>query len=1104
MRADWYDKVINRINTLGTIIEIIDSRLGIRESTSKEFISAAAAAIMLFGPKRLNHLYNFEVLEPDDDNIPPYFTSDNDVFLKDISKAVKESRGFGSEDLKEEPLKDLREVLQNMDTSLSQIHSIPELILKGCIQYYDKQNVENDNPVISLAIHEYFIPYLLEKYGSAGYMIPNISVDMKEDLEESRSEAFRSLAVQIVRANEYEMSDNLSNLITFREYSDISRPRPHPDTIADLKIRQQKYKTIKFNDPNLLEDPFNISVNAFINDLKESYQNQYDSIEDMKMDVIDDIKAYRKAFYFYSAEMLKYIEERAAKRLKEFNKYYDDIDLLNLPETSGKTISGIKEIQNILLSHLDSDDDVTREEVMMDHALWCQQYYNQNLRFSPNFMLWDEEEIEIFRDMLNEDMAQLWDDEPVPEHIEKETQSFIVNQGSYSYKHISNKRNAMLYTENQSPKHQAKETFKEYKKKLLEYLDGFEIDTKNIPNKLIITIFELVPLNNLVEFFNWLSSDGDEKNKNAKLVQFHKYLHSDPSNEQQCFMEVINIFKNHYYGCAVEDELKVGYYESKIQEELVGNSESIKLIRQQLIKIAEYDDMVLSGKISLSKPSVVYINGLTGAGKNKIAQLLHNLTRKGKPFISVNCRNLTTDVTTVRNDLFGHEKGAYTGADTADEGAFGMAANGDIFLDEVQSLDGNIIRVLNEVLESGHYSDGRLGESLVNHKIDCRVLIASNEKIENLFSQDIVDRIRGQDNIEIPPLSERMEDVEPLANEFLMRNNVDHNTNIQLSDDALNVIKSQVQSQRKYSSARIVRAMVDAGFKQAFINNKDIIGAEDTIYDNVTQENNTKWMIGSILKNIHDYYKNFGDLIAHIVYQHGGEISDAKNVLSELPKFVSNVNIVNGITIELFELLKDTYDNENTIQRLLKKQDKEIFYIILDHLITSYYDILFPKDETSDIQKDLSNKFTVESTFRRLIQYGEDHIDDEEIDIQNKWEDIVQQFYPSIHMTIPHETDIINASDEEVFNWIFSHPTLKRRAKNANTHSKLIKILTRQHSELQNEDIDKEDVNADLSCCVSRIKPDIQEIILDEDIMGSLDVDISNVDNDIKEIADEI
>lgn len=163
----------------------------------------------------------------------------------------------------------------------------------------------------------------------------------------------------------------------------------------------------------------------------------------------------------------------------------------------------------------------------------------------------------------------------------------------------------------------------------------------------------------------------------------------------------------------------------------------------------------------------VLITGENGTGKSLVARVLHGVSNRGnQPLITVNIGALAETV--YESELFGHEKGAFTDAKQDRVGRFELADGGTLFLDEIANLGPAQQAKLLRVLETGHFE--RVGSSKTR-QVDVRVISATNADIgeevgAGRFRQDLLFRLNTVE-IRIPPLRDRREDIEPLANHFL-------------------------------------------------------------------------------------------------------------------------------------------------------------------------------------------------------------------------------------------------------------------------------------------------------------------------------------------------
>lgn len=174
----------------------------------------------------------------------------------------------------------------------------------------------------------------------------------------------------------------------------------------------------------------------------------------------------------------------------------------------------------------------------------------------------------------------------------------------------------------------------------------------------------------------------------------------------------------------------------------------------------------LIGKVAQSRAAVL-ITGPSGTGKELIAKAIHYAsTRKDMPFVSINCGALTE--TLLESELFGHEKGAFTGATSMKKGRFEVADGGTLFLDEVGEMPPPLQVKLLRVLQEMEFE--RVGGTK-SIKVDVRVLSASNRNIKEdvangIFREDLFYRLNVI-HINVPPLKERTEDIRPLVYHFV-------------------------------------------------------------------------------------------------------------------------------------------------------------------------------------------------------------------------------------------------------------------------------------------------------------------------------------------------
>lgn len=244
-------------------------------------------------------------------------------------------------------------------------------------------------------------------------------------------------------------------------------------------------------------------------------------------------------------------------------------------------------------------------------------------------------------------------------------------------------------------------------------------------------------LNPLVNFFNKAQkmpviakTQKDEQNN----------ISGDPSRMNEFFENVTTVLGK------VEAE--------ELFPDIVGSSTSMRNIFTQILKVAPTDSTVL-------------ISGESGTGKELIASSIHEHSeRKDKPFIKINCVAIPEGL--LESELFGHEKGSFTGATEQKKGKFEIANGGTVFLDEIGDMPLNTQAKLLRVLQEKEFE--RVGGTKMI-KVDIRFIAATNKNLQDMikhgsFREDLYFRLNVF-SINIPPLRERKEDIILLANHFM-------------------------------------------------------------------------------------------------------------------------------------------------------------------------------------------------------------------------------------------------------------------------------------------------------------------------------------------------
>ena len=255
-------------------------------------------------------------------------------------------------------------------------------------------------------------------------------------------------------------------------------------------------------------------------------------------------------------------------------------------------------------------------------------------------------------------------------------------------------------------------------------------------------------------------------------------------------------------------QLKSKIKELIMPDNLAGESKQMKKIFELIDTVAPADTTVM-------------IRGESGTGKELIAKAIHiNSKRRYFPIVVVNCGALAESL--LESELFGHEKGAFTGAQYRRKGKFEMAQGGTIFLDEIGSVSQKVQIELLRVIETRKFS--RVGgNELISS--DFRVIAATNESLEDLvkqgkFREDLFYRLNVF-TIFIPPLRERKEDISVLAYYFLKKFCSSMNKNIKsISPEAMNFLLN-------YTWPGNVRELENAIERAVVIGKSDVIKMED-------------------------------------------------------------------------------------------------------------------------------------------------------------------------------------------------------------------------------------------------------------------------------------
>jgi two-component system, NtrC family, response regulator AtoC len=239
---------------------------------------------------------------------------------------------------------------------------------------------------------------------------------------------------------------------------------------------------------------------------------------------------------------------------------------------------------------------------------------------------------------------------------------------------------------------------------------------------------------------------------------------------------------------------------------LLSGSEAMRLLLQDIRQVA-------------ATSATVLVQGESGVGKEIVAKTLHFASdRRARPFVKVNCASLPAEL--LESELFGHERGAFTGAYRRKPGKFEIAERGTIFLDEIGEVPLALQAKLLHVLQDGEFS--RVGGTEII-SVDVRVVAATNRPLEKAikdgtFREDLYYRLKVVD-LYVPPLRERREEIAGLARTFVNRFNEQFNRTVVLSAESVRLL-------REYSWPGNVRELENMMKRIVVLQNEQLIGQE--------------------------------------------------------------------------------------------------------------------------------------------------------------------------------------------------------------------------------------------------------------------------------------
>lgn len=313
---------------------------------------------------------------------------------------------------------------------------------------------------------------------------------------------------------------------------------------------------------------------------------------------------------------------------------------------------------------------------------------------------------------------------------------------------------------------------------------------------------------------------------------------------------------------------------------IVGNCEALNHALDVALQVASTDLSVL-------------IVGESGVGKEIIPRLIHdNSTRKREKYFAINCGSIPEG--TIDSELFGHEKGSFTGAIGESEGYFGTANKGTIFLDEVGELPIATQARLLRVLETGEYI--RVGGQKIM-KTDVRIVAATNVNMhkaisEGRFREDLFYRLNTIP-IQIPPLRDRGEDILLLFRLFTMQMAEKYRIpRITLTDDAKQIML-------KYKWPGNVRQLKNITEQMSILSQKREIDAE-TLSKFIPEDQESTQLTTTTAPGSHSY-ESEREILYKILYELRGNVSDLRREMADMrkkmdtPNALDNLSALNGM-----------------------------------------------------------------------------------------------------------------------------------------------------------------------------------------------------------------
>ena len=304
--------------------------------------------------------------------------------------------------------------------------------------------------------------------------------------------------------------------------------------------------------------------------------------------------------------------------------------------------------------------------------------------------------------------------------------------------------------------------------------------------------------------------------------------------------------------------------------------------RYEIIGVSKAIEKVISDalKVAISKTTTL-ITGESGTGKELVARLVHKIgPRRKKKLMVVNCAAFTD--TLLESELFGHEKGSFTGAISRKTGVLEIADGGTLFLDEVAEMSPSMQVKILRVIQEGTFN--RVG-SASPMQVDIRIIAATNKNLfeevhRGMFREDLYYRLNVV-HIHIPPLRERRDDILVLAQHFLDKYRAIRGTpKLSFRPDTLGVMQN-------YHWPGNVRELENAIERAVVMGTSEQIGPEDLPFRAAPSGDTTQELLGCSLKEALDAFKR--DFLQSNLNHQGGSVKDTAKILGIQRTYLSRL-----------------------------------------------------------------------------------------------------------------------------------------------------------------------------------------------------------------------